>query len=106
MTYVEYLRKVYAFAEAHEWPMLCAVSQDALAGCAWEDYAVASEYCDRLLRTINAQLLGYEFLPTILREQRPDWPHPDADGKAIRLAWLAEQIELAEAEKAGACTPT
>lgn len=42
----------------------------------------------------------------MLREQRPGWPYPDADGKVIRLAWLREQIELAEAGEAGACTPT
>lgn len=103
MTYIEYLRKVYAIAKAHEWPWLCRVAQDALASCTWAEYAMVSEHCDRLLRTIHAQLLGRAFLPTTLREQRPDWPHPDADGKVIRLAWLREQIELAEAEEAGAC---
>lgn len=92
--------------KARNWPWLCLVATDALAACTLAEYAMVSEHCDRLLRTIHAQLLGRAFLPEMLREQRPDWPYPGADGKAIRLAWLREQIELAEAEEAGACTPT
>lgn len=106
MTYVEYLRKVYEIAKGREWPRLCWVAADTLAACTVAESALASEHYDRLRRTINAHLLGHKFLPEILREQRPDWPYAGADGKATRLAWLAEQIELAEAEEAGDCTPT
>lgn len=106
MTYADYLRKVYAIAKANPAPWLCYVAHDALAEpMNGAPPALCREHCDRLRRTINAQLLGYVFLPTMLREQRPDWPYAGADGKAIRLAWLAEQIAQAEAE-AGACTPT
>ena len=107
MTYVEYLRKVYAIAEANPAPWLCWVAHDALAGrMDGAPPALDWEHCDRLRGTIHAQLLGHAFLPAMLREQRPDWPYPGASGKVIRLAWLREQIELAEAEEAGACTPT
>lgn len=106
MTYVEYLREVRDLAVRYPYPWLCWVAEDVAAG-AGADYT-AAEHRGRLLRTIRAQLLGKAFLPDILRVQRPDWPHAHADGKAIRIAWLDEQIELAEhAEaEAGACTPT
>lgn len=100
MTYLEYLRRVYGRAEADAYPWLCCVAEDELA-----DYSEASEHYRRLASTIRAHLLGHTFLPAMLREQRPGWPYAGADGKAIRLAWLAEQIAQAEAE-AGACTPT
>lgn len=107
MTYSEYLRKVYTIAKAKTTPWLCWVAYDALdEPMKGATPALCWEHCARLRRTINAQLLGYAFLPTMLRKHRPDWPYAGADGKAIRLAWLAEQIELAEAEEAGACTPT
>lgn len=107
MTYAEYLREVYAIAEARTEPWLCWVAHDALVELRkGAQPALCLEHYERLIRTIHAQLLGYAFLPTMLRNQRPDWPYAGADGKAIRLAWLTEQIELAEAEEAGACTPT
>lgn len=105
MTYVEYLRKVYEIAEGRAWPRLCWVAVSTVAACTVAEYALASEHCARLQRTIHARLIGHAFLPTMLREQRPDWPYAGAGAKAIRLAWLAEQIAQAEAE-AGACTPT
>lgn len=108
MTYAEYLRRVRVRAVSHAWPWLCCMAEDTTEACKVDDYSAAVEHRDRLLRTIRAQLLGKAFLPDILRVQRPDWPHAHADGKAIRIAWLDEQIELAEhAEaEAGACTPT
>lgn len=106
MTYVEYLRKVYEIADGQEWPWLCLVAASTIAACTVAEYALASEHYASLQRTIHAHLMGHTFLPAMLREQRPDWPYAGADGKAIRLAWLTEQIELAEAEEAGACTPT
>ena len=106
MTYLEYLRRVYGRASAHPYPWLCYAANDELAACVPEDYSEASEHYSRLESTIRAHLLGHTFLPSMLREQRPGWPYAGADGKAIRLAWLTEQIELAEAEEAGACTPT
>lgn len=105
MTYLEYLRRVYGRASTRVYPWLCYVAQDELAACVPADYSEVSEHYHRLASTIRAHLLGHTFLPDMLREQRPGWPYAGADGKAIRLAWLAEQIAQAEAE-AGACTPT
>lgn len=105
MTYLEYLRRVYAMASAHTCPWLCYVAQDELSAFVPADYSKASEHYHRLVSTIHAHLQGHAFLPAMLREQRPGWPYAGAAGKAIRLAWLAEQIAQAEAE-AVACTPT
>lgn len=105
MTYIDYLRRVYSRASADTYPWLCHVAHAELEACVPADYIEASEHYSRLVSTIRAHLLGHTFLPAMLREQRPDWPYAGADGKATRLAWLAEQIAQAEAE-AGACTPT
>ena len=102
MTYVDYLRRVRVRAVSHEWPWLCSMAGDAANACTGADRSAAAEHRHRLLRTIKAQLRGHTFLSSALREMRHDWPYAGADGKAIRIAWLDEQIAQAEA----ACTPT